>query len=77
MDPNTTAAIMRDESADVDDRRQACRDLAAWLSSGGFPQTIPGRDGKPRSFGGNTAARLAARLEVDRYTANLAPLVTS
>lgn len=66
MDPNAAAATMRDETADPTDRLAACVDLAAWLNNGGYPQSIPGR-----SFGGNTAARLAAKDEVARIAARL------
>jgi hypothetical protein len=66
MDPNATAAIMRDTTADRADRLAAATDLDRWLSRGGFPQSIPGMH-----FGGNTAARYAARQEVARYLAEL------
>jgi hypothetical protein len=68
MDPNATAAIMRDESLPLDERLEAADNLSDWLKAGGFPQSLYSKhDGSHRSFGGNTAAKFAARQEVDEY----------
>lgn len=67
MDPNAAAAIMRDESLPLDERLEAADGLSDWLTSGGYPQTMYMKDGSHWSFGGNTAAKFAARQEVDEY----------
>jgi dienelactone hydrolase len=66
MDPNAAAAIMRDTDRPMAERIEAAEALRRWLATGGFPQSIPGR-----SFGGNTAARLAARDEVRDFLATV------
>jgi hypothetical protein len=66
MDPNAAAAIMRDAETNGPHRLAAARDLLAWLERGGYPQSIPGR-----SFGGNTAAKLAALDETESYIRTL------
>lgn len=68
MDPNAAAAIMRDETADIEDRIDAAQDLSEWIHRGGFVQRIPKRDGTGyRTFGGHTAARQAALQEINGY----------
>ena len=37
MDPDACAAVMRDETADPEDRREAHANLKAWMERGGFP----------------------------------------
>ena len=64
MDPNATALIMRDATLPLDERQEAAENLLGWVQSGGFPQSIPGR-----SFGGNTAAKFAARQECEAILA--------
>lgn len=71
MDPNATAAIMRDETADDETRLDAAYALLAWLERGGFPQSLFYKDGTRVSFGGNTAAKYAARQEADKYVREL------
>lgn len=68
MDPNATAAIMRDTSRDLDERMDAALDLSDWLYNGGFCQRIPLKRGTGyRTFGGHTAARVAALEEVNGF----------
>lgn len=71
MDPNASALIMRDRSADKADRLEAAYALAGWISGGGFPQTMFDNEGKHVSFGGNTAARFAAAEECRSYIRRL------
>tara|TARA_R110000823_G_scaffold1464_1_gene5692 strand:+ start:21357 stop:21581 length:225 start_codon:yes stop_codon:yes gene_type:complete len=57
MDPQATLAIITDEVNEIEDRREACSDLANWISSGGYaPGGLRYAINAP-SFGGNTAAR--------------------
>lgn len=57
MDPQATLAIITDTGNDIDDRRQACSDLADWIEKGGYaPGGLRYAINAP-SFGGSTAAR--------------------
>lgn len=75
MDPDAAAAIMRDESADMEDRIEAARSLWRWLFEGGFPQVMYDENGDVRQFGGETeerrklAHRFAAGQEVTTFIA--------
>jgi hypothetical protein len=71
MDPNATALIMRDTSAKTNERYMAAFDLNEWLRNGGFPQSMFDKDGRHISFGGNTAARFAARQECEQIMREL------
>ena len=67
MDPDATAAIMRDESLPAHERRMAACDLLVWLRNGGFPQSLYDSAGKHISFGGNSAAKFAAMRECEKF----------
>lgn len=63
MDPTEAWNRMLDETAPVDERREAAENLRAWLANGGFPP----RTGM--SFGGNTAARFYVDRKIDEVLA--------
>lgn len=70
MDPNTTLETMRDRNVSHLRRLDAARHLETWLIHGGFvPQGLfpPGV-----SYGGHTAARLAAIRQVNREADRIA-----
>jgi len=57
MDPKATLEIITDSVNDMEDRREACGDLADWIKSGGYaPGGLTAALNGP-SFGGNLAAR--------------------
>lgn len=72
MDPTATATIMRDTTLPADERHEAATNLLAWLDKGGYPQSMVDCNGRHISFGGNTAARFAARQEAEHYATKLA-----